>query len=796
MTTTGAPRPVRFLENARPALPVEEGVRLARELFGIEAEAEEVYAERDQNFRLSIGGEPRYMLKIGNAEDDGTSIDLQIGAILHVRAQDPDLAVPDVVRSVHGRAYESITRANGDTHTVHVLTFVPGISIGDAPHSTAQYQEAGVLIARVAKALRGFFHPAGGREMLWDIRTAPRLAPFAESIADPASRKTAVELLRRFETDVAPKLLGLRSQIIHADANPSNVLVDAANPDRAAGMIDFGDTIHGPLVLDLGVAMGDLDATAAERLEYGCAMVAGYHSVLPLADDEVDLLYDLAAGRIAVSAAIAARRRAVQPAASADLVEAERASLRHLDEWLALDRGAATLALRSARAAAPAVEARRSPPPVATAPIEALLERRRAVVGRRLSLFYEQPLHLVRGEGAWLFDAEGRRYVDAYNNVPNIGHAHPHVVEAIARQAALLNTNTRYVFTQLMDFAERLTSKLPSHLEVCAFVNSGSEAVDLAWRMATKVTGRRGGIVMENAYHGWTEAVFALSPAEGGPLAPHVRTLMAPDDFRGPYRRGEPDLGERYAADADRAIGSLRQAGLEPAAFVVDTGLCSNGMLDGPPGYVRGVFDRVHAAGGLCIADEVQAGFGRPGTHMWGFEAHGASPDIVTMGKPIGNGHPIGVVVTTREILAKFTEDEGFFSTFGGNTVACAAGMAVLDVLEREQLQENARAVGEHMRFGMRALMDRHPLLGDVRGRGFLNGAELVKSRETLEPATAETKRVMNLMREYGVLVGREGPDDNVLKIRPPLALNREQADMVVAALDRALSEVEASGGA
>ncbi len=417
--------------------------------------------------------------------------------------------------------------------------------------------------------------------------------------------------------------------------------------------------------------------------------------------------------------------------------------------------------------------------------IQQLLARRREFMGSQLYMFYDPPLHLVRGEGVWLYDAQGRAYLDVYNNVPHVGHCHPHVVAAIARQAGRLNTNTRYLYDEVLDYAERLTATLPAGLDVAAFVNSGSEAVDLAWRMAKAHTGQRGAVVMEEAYHGWTDAVEALSPA-GKPdnaLAPHVRTLAPPDGYRGAHGSD----GAAYAADADRAIGSLQARDLQPAAFIADPGFCTNGILEPMPGYLGRVYDRMRAAGAICVADEVQTGFGRTGAAMWGFAMHNVTPDIVTMGKPVANGHPLGVVVTRREIMESFVSRTSFFSTFGGNNVACAAGLAVLDVLEKEQLQASAQKVGEHLKAGLRGLMKKHGLIGDVRGMGLMIGVELVTDRKALTPATKETKRVLNLMRDHGVLVGYEGRHVNIVKVRPPMPFKIEHADQTVDAMDKAL---------
>jgi 4-aminobutyrate aminotransferase-like enzyme len=517
-------------------------------------------------------------------------------------------------------------------------------------------------------------------------------------------------------------------------------------------------------------------------------VAAGFDRVLPLEADEVDHLFDAVLTRFAITAVIIAWRRAVtpdQPGYLREYQEPQQKILARLME-IGRDRARAELRhrLRFPPYCPPEEDKGRSDN------IDELLARRRQTLGKHLSLFYERPIHMVRGRGAWLYDATGKAYIDAYNNVPVVGHCHPHVVRTLSRQASALNTNTRYIYEIVIEYAERLTASLPDHLTACTFVNSGSEANDIAWRMATLVTGKRGAIIMDDAYHGITEAIAHLSPHGPEDLAPHVRTLMAPDPYRGPYRAGEADLAERYAADADRAIAELDEAGLGTACFMIDTSYCSNGIPDVPEGYTRMVAEKVHAAGGLVVADEVQYGFGRPGTHMWGFRYHDVEADFVTMGKPIGNGIALGAVITTQEIMKEFGDATGLFSTFGGNPVACAAGLAVMDVLEQEDLIESARVTGEHLRAGLRGLMQRYPLIGDVRGHGLIAGVEIVKDRETREPAPDEMKQIMNRMKDLGVLTGREGHFGNVFKIRPPLAFKPDHADRLIEAMDQALAEI------
>ena len=420
---------------------------------------------------------------------------------------------------------------------------------------------------------------------------------------------------------------------------------------------------------------------------------------------------------------------------------------------------------------------------------QTLILRRKKLLGPDLSLSYENPLHLIRGEDVWLYDTDGRAYLDAYNNVAHVGHCHPDVVTVISRQAGLLNTNTRYLHDAVVDLSEHLTATLPAGLDVCFFVNSGSEANDIAWQMAKAVTGNTGLLVLEDAYHGISEATFAMSTSEYDPAKrpDYVEALESPDSYRGRLRGDAEEIGNGYAQGCDQALSSLAGRGHQPAALIVDTGTSSSGILDLPAGYLPSIAKKIQAAGGLYIADEVQVGLGRSGSHFWGFETHGAQPDIVTIGKPIGNGHPIGIVVTSRKILAKFNSDVPFFSTFGGNPVSAAAGLEVLKVIARQNLQQNADETSVYLKQRIKDLAKRETLIGDVRGSGLLIGIDLVLDRDTREPADVIANQVYNHMRDNGVLIGIAGPHGNVLKIRPPITFSKSHADQLVTALANAL---------
>ncbi|MEP6495487.1 MAG: aminotransferase class III-fold pyridoxal phosphate-dependent enzyme [bacterium] len=421
------------------------------------------------------------------------------------------------------------------------------------------------------------------------------------------------------------------------------------------------------------------------------------------------------------------------------------------------------------------------------------LAARRATIGGNLSIAYRDPVKIVRGWRQYLYDDAGRRFIDAYNNVPHVGHCHPRVVDAAANQMRVLNTNTRYLNDSLEEYAERLLATLPPSLDVCYFVNSASEANELALRLSRAYTGRRDMIVLDSAYHGNTTTLIDISPYKhagpGGRGAPEwVHVAPLPDDYRGVYRRGSGNVGERYAGTVGEIASGLRLRGRGLAAFIAETCPSVGGQLLLPAGYLANVYKHVHAAGGLAIADEVQTGLGRMGTSFWAFDDQGVVPDIVVMGKPLGNGHPIGAVATTRAIAEAFDNGMEFFSTFGGNTVSCAVGIAVLNVLRDERLQSHAHRVGATMLDGLRGLMGRHPIIGDVRGSGFFLGVELVRDRGTLEPASEEASFVANRMRERGVLLGTDGPYNNVVKIRPPMVFSGDDAMILVDELDRALS--------
>jgi 4-aminobutyrate aminotransferase-like enzyme len=419
-----------------------------------------------------------------------------------------------------------------------------------------------------------------------------------------------------------------------------------------------------------------------------------------------------------------------------------------------------------------------------------ILDLRSKHLGPSLSVSYDEPLHIVRGEAQYLFDAKGNRYLDCVNNIQHVGHCHPKVVEAAQQQYEKLNTNTRYLDETIVNYAKELTSTFPEGLDVCFFANSGSEANDLALRISRNYNQSKEIIVLDSAYHGNLSSLVEISPYKhngpGGSGTPeHVHVIPTPDQYRGKYR-GEECSGQ-YVQEVQNAIETIQNNGKNVSAFISEALMGCGGQLILPKGFLKESFTKVKNAVGVCIADEIQIGFGRMGSHFWGFESEGAIPDIVTMGKSMGNGHPLSAVVTTQEIADTFNNGMEYFNSIGGNPVSCAVGQAVLDVIKEEGLQENALKVGSYLLEQLKNLQNQHDLIGEVRGRGLFIGIELVK--DELVPAGAESQTIVNHMKDKGLLLSTDGPDHNVIKIKPPLVFNKENADELVEKLDETMIE-------
>ncbi|MDP9234235.1 MAG: aminotransferase class III-fold pyridoxal phosphate-dependent enzyme, partial [Actinomycetota bacterium] len=624
------------------------------------------------------------------------------------------------------------------------------------------------------------------------LKHTPELREFIDTVEDATRRSLVEEVLDRFERRAGPALPGVRAQLIHNDLTLDNVLLDRSL--QVSGIVDFGDLTHTALICDLAVSLVSLMWGRRDPLEAAEAAIGGYTSIAPIEDGEADVLADLVPARLAALVVIANWRVRSYPENAQYIRANEELAWALLGRLEAL--GPSAVERRMHAACAPPRGVRPSSRPLpSSSSVEDLVGRRQRVLGPALSpLSYDRPLLLERAEGINMFDREGNPYLDAYNNVPVVGHSHPRVAEAIAEQTATLNTNTRYLHESVVELGERLVATMPEGLDTVMFVNSGSEANDVAWRFATAYSGGAGAIVSERAYHGVTTTTLALSPEEWIEVPGHVERTPAPDGYRGRYRKEERGWAESYAAGVAEAAAALRRRGLGPAACYMDPLFTSDGIFAPPPIYFEEVMRELRQAGCLFVADEVQAGFGRTGAHLWSFQASGITPDLVTLGKPMGNGYPVAAVVMRSEIAQRLASKTDLFSTFGGNPVACRAALAVLDVIEDEALQHRAAEVGGYLRDNLTRLTARHGSIGDVRGTGLMIGVELVADVGSRSPASRLAAAVVNRMREKGVLVGSTGPDENVLKIRPPLILTSGDADVIVAMLDESLDELAAMG--
>lgn len=783
-------------ETFAPQLPraaVEAHVEAA---YGLRGEWRALSGEREQNFRLTVADGRIYVVKVAPARQDAQDMDFQNGALLHLASVEAGLQLPQLHRSTAGELVTHVADEHGVPHPLRLLTYVKGRTVFDqvtgqpgTPYAMADLVAFGDAGGRLARALQGYIHPGAFKAMPWDMANGLLSQPAFLAHLPEAVRDKALPVLARFGTHTAARLRRLRSQVIHHDVHESNLLFDAgaATP---FGVIDFGDMIYGTLAQDVAVPVASFIHWSPDPVLAAAAIVRGYQRHVPLSAEDLAVLYDLVMARLILQVAMTCYSDRTMarhdPVLGRLLPLYERTILRlaavtpeaFVAGMTPVIQGLSSLAGPAAPAPAPAPER------------EDILRRREQVLGKTY-MFYDEPLHLVRGQGTSVFDAEGRRYLDCYNNVPSVGHCHPHVVAAIATQAGLLNSNTRYLHNEVVRLGERLSQTMPPELDTWVFTCSGSEANDLAVRIARALTGREGVLVTENSYHGNTSVTTDLSLIEydAARRPSWVGTLPPPNVYRGRYQTGEPDLGEKYARHVHSARQQLQAAGQDVAAVLMDAVFDADGVLLPPQDYLQRVSQNIHAAGGLFIADEVQMGFGRSGTHMWGFQSFGIVPDIVTLGKPMGNGHPIAAVAMRRDIAQEFRKHIGYFNTFGGNPVSCAAANAVLDVLFGDQLQERARIVGAELKARMIELARRHACVGHVHGHGLFLGLDIVADRATKAPAKLQARAIRERLKQLGVLAATTGPLGNIVKIRPPLCFTLQDAEECLAALDQALSQ-------
>lgn len=764
----------------------ERAADTLRREYGIEAELRQLPGEYDLNYDVRAA-KGHYVLKVMRADCAPEFVEMQAAAISRIRAGGLAGYVPEVIPTSAGATLAAHKGEDGKPRIAWLLSHLPGTLMANVePWSPALAASIGHLLGRLDRSLEGFEHRLLDRDLKWDLRRAGWIAARTNAIAHPSRRLRIERIVERFTGEIAPRLEARPRAVIYNDANDMNLLVDeTGGRQRATGLFDFGDMIRTPRVCEPAVAMAYAMMGPGDPLARGAALAGAYHKACPLAAEDLALLAALVRMRLAVSVTNAALERSERPD-NAYLAISEAPAWRLLDYLDLVGEGALDSAIRAACAAADPATTRSTK--------RSLHARRRLIAPANQSLFYDDPLHIVRGQRHFLYDADGVEYLDVYNNVPHVGHAHPHVVDAVARQMAQISTNTRYLQDVHVDYAERMLVRLPPHLTKIVFLSSASEANELALRLARAATKARDMLVMDHCYHGNTTGAMDISPykfkhPKGEGAAPDwVHVVPQPDVYRGAHR-GE-GASVAYLADVRAVLDELKRRERRLAGFICECVPSVGGQIVLPPGYLNAVYAMVRAAGGVCIADDVQTGLGRLGHWFWGFEQQAATPDVVVLGKPLGNGFPLAAVAMTTAIADAFAEGPEYFSTFGGSSSACAAGAAVLDVLRDEDLVARARDNGDKLLAGLKALAARHEIVGDVRGSGLFLGVDLVRDRERRDPATAAAAKIKNLLREKRVLLGLEGPDNNVLKIRPPMSFDAAAADQLLTRLDEALTDV------
>ncbi|MFD2201750.1 aminotransferase class III-fold pyridoxal phosphate-dependent enzyme [Shivajiella indica] len=685
--------------------------------------------------------------------------------------------IPEPVPFEDGN-YVKLLEFDGQKLIGRLLTFLDGKFMGDQNPSKPMYWSLGFFLAELDLELgKQKSYLFQSRKWEWDIQYLELVQKYLEDIPSINDRNTVRFFFLQFEENVRPHLSGLRKSFIYNDANEWNILI-RDNQDLA--LIDFGDLTYGPLIQEVAVAMTYAAYDKTDYLGYAVELLKGYNSVIPLEEKELDLLYYLIAARLCISVCNSAHAKKTDPENTYVSVSEENA-WKMLYGWLRINPIEAENRFRSELG----FGSRKVPS------LEESLAYRNQYLSSILSVSYSKPIKMEGAAFQYMYDAYGNTLLDAYNNIPHVGHSHPKVVEAGQRQMAKLNTNTRYLYDILPAYAEKLLAKFPPSLNRVFFVNSGSAASDLAIRMAKWHTKREAIMVMEHGYHGNTQisidiSDYKFSNPKGQGQKENILKACLPDTFRGHFTENNGIAGRAYG---EEAIQQMQMYSQPIAAFITEPIVGCGGQVPLANGYLEALYPAIRKLGGLCISDEVQTGFGRIGDHFWGFQQYGIVPDMVVLGKPMGNGHPMGAVVCTKEIAESFEKGVEFFSSFGGNPVSCAIGLAVLEVIEEEGLQENAKKVGDYYKSLLEALQKKYDCIGDVRGSGLFLGVDLVKSG-TKEEDPQLAKLIKNELRERNILISTDGPKDSVLKTKPPLVFTKDNALQVVEEMDNILKRI------
>jgi len=675
------------------------------------------------------------------------------------------------------KSYVKVIEVGGKSIIFRMLSFLEGDFLGAVNHTKKLFQSFGVFLARLDLKLQQITnYTIKARQWEWDIQYLNLNEKYFYDIPNAKDRNVVRYFFQQYKENVIPVLPELRKSIIHNDTNEWNVLV---NNEIISGFIDFGDLAHSQLINELAIAITYACYDKENPFEWASIIVKSYHDILSITENEIQVLYYLIAVRLCISVCNSAHSKKENPD-NAHILLSEKPAWQMLYRLLSISpikvenqfRLAIGLTVKKPKS------------------IPKMLENKYNSMSSILSVSYDEPIYMEKAAFQYMYDAYGNTFLDAYNNIPHVGHSHPKVVSAGQNQMAKLNTNTRYLYDLLPKYAKKLLSKFPKPLNKIFFVNSGSAASDLAIRIAIAHTKNKAIMVMEHGYHGHTRTATDISDykfnnKKGQGQKDYILKTMIPDTYRGKYTNNDGSAGKLYANEAKKQIKESNQP---IAAFISEPIVGCAGQVPLAKGYLNEIYPAIRKQGGICISDEVQTGFGRLGHYFWGFEAQDVIPDMVILGKPIANGHPMAAVITTDEIAKSFSEGVEFFSSFGGNPVSCAIGLSVLEVIEEEKLQQNAKLVGDYYMSLLKELQKKHTCIGDVRGAGLFIGIEIVRSN-TRKPNTKLAKHIKNELRQQNILISTDGPFDNVLKTKPPLCFTKENAKRVVDTIDEVLKE-------
>ncbi|MFT7588409.1 MAG: ethanolamine-phosphate phospho-lyase [Limisphaerales bacterium] len=751
----------------------ETAVSYVKQFYNMEGVCKPLAGYDDQNFCFISRKGQKFVLKFTRNRSQLPLLSGQTRLLKILNKKVKPGIYPNLIPTISGT---QITPLEGEFASVRMLEWIDGEFLDIEHIDEETLFEFGSFLGNTNKLISNLNIPLiRAYDSDWDLRHFGKMRDSLSSIKDPVLRSKLDYFFLQFEESTVSLLRKCRPGIIHGDANDQNVLFKQLDGKIQFSLIDFGDCCWSHPICDLAVALPYF--LGKESLRRACKITEGFHSTFPLTDEEIKALYYLVIARAVSSIIMSAKTSETRP--NDEYIDLhQQHMIKLIDQWIAIGPVKFERTIRAhLNLALPEL-------PTETK----LLERRNKHNGLGLSLAYNQPIHMTRASFQYMFDAAGNQYLDCVNNIIHVGHCHPHVVRAISSQAAKLNTNTRYFLDQLDLYSARIADLFPAPLNRVYFVNSGSEAGDLALRLARNYTNRQTIMSVDHGYHGNSQATIEASAykykSKGGlGKGPNVIEAPMPDIQRGLYKGS--DAGPLYAEAAKLLIDQ------PVAAFICESIIGCGGQIDLPPQYLSSIYKTIREQGGLCIADEVQTGFYRVGSHWWAFERQNVVPDIVIMGKPMGNGHPLAAVITTDEIAQAFDNGMEFFSSFGGNPVSCAAGMAVLDIIETEKLGEQALQVGSELKEMLKEISKNHPEIGEIRGAGLFIGIDIVSRDHPEKPDGKLAGDIINAMRRSGILLSTDGPYHNVIKFKPPMCFTQSNAKQLCSTLANVLTTLK-----